>query len=134
MRQAPAWDARLADIKSHLPGVELIEYLDAFNNEHAYDWSQLPDTLDGLIVVAKAKRIGSNRHVLGPYARAELRSLVAHKPVLLHTYHHGLVPIIDCSSDLIGPEEERKAAPDRTELLEAGLPHTQSSTRSTGTN
>ncbi|MET9669376.1 hypothetical protein ABZY19_29020 [Streptomyces sp. NPDC006475] len=108
MRQAPAWDARLADIRRHLPGVELLEYLDVFNDVHPYDWSQVAGTLDGLIIVAKAKRIGSNSHILGPYARGELRSLVAHKPVLLHTYRHGLVPIIDCSSGLIGPEEKRK--------------------------
>ncbi|MEW2425995.1 hypothetical protein AB0911_36325 [Streptomyces nigra] len=99
------WERWLECIAEDLPdGVELLHYRTAFEGA-AYDWDALANRLDGLVVIGRPKRLGSRVHVLGPVARLELRSLVATKPVLLFTHNHGLVPVVDCLSQVMPPEE-----------------------------
>ena len=99
------WQRWLTCITEGLPsGVELLHYHSAFE-ERSYDWDALVDGLDGLVIIGKPKRLGSRVHVLGPVARLELRSLVAKKPVLLWTHNMGLVPVIDCKSQVMTPPE-----------------------------
>lgn len=101
----PNWQRWLDRIAQDLPdGVELLHYRSVYA-ESAYDWDTLADRLDGLVVIGKPKRLGSRVHVLGPVARLELRSLVAQKPVLLFTHNLGLVPVIDCKSQVMSPAE-----------------------------
>ncbi|TFV29953.1 hypothetical protein E4K10_46570 [Streptomyces sp. T1317-0309] len=76
-----------------------------FGDGRRYDWDTIVDRLDGLVVVGKPKRLGSRVHVLGPVARLELRSLIAKKPVLLFAHNLGLVPVIDCRSQVMPPSE-----------------------------
>ncbi|ALV39306.1 hypothetical protein [Streptomyces sp. CdTB01] len=97
------WQRWLKRITEDLPeGVELLHYRSAFE-EGSYEWDTLVDQLDGLVVIGRPKRLGSRVHVLGPVARLELRSLVAKKPVLLFTHNLGLVPVIDCMSQVMPP-------------------------------
>ena len=97
------WQRWLKRITEDLPeGVELVDYSSAFEGS-AYDWDTLAGQLDGLVVIGRPKRLGSRVHVLGPVARLELRSLVARKPVLLFTHNMGLVPVIDCKSQVMTP-------------------------------
>ncbi|WP_454314423.1 hypothetical protein [Streptomyces phaeoluteigriseus] len=99
------WQRWLKRITEDLPeGVELLHYRSAFE-EGSYDWDTLADQLDGLVVIGRPKRLGSRVHVLGPVARLELRSLVAKKPVLLFTHNLGLVPAIDCRSQVMPPSD-----------------------------
>lgn len=99
------WQRWLKRITEDLPqGVELIHYRSAFGGA-PYDWDTLAGRLDGLVVIGRPKRLGSRVHVLGPVARLELRSLVAKKPVLLFTHNLGLVPVIDCRSQVMPPPE-----------------------------
>ncbi|MGW0653745.1 hypothetical protein ACWD4T_34025, partial [Streptomyces umbrinus] len=60
--------------------------------------------LDGLVILGQQKRPGSRVFLLGPVARLELRSLVAQKPVLIYTHNLGLIPVIDCQSQVLAPE------------------------------
>ncbi|TLS45700.1 hypothetical protein FE633_13100 [Streptomyces montanus] len=99
------WERWLKSITEDLPdGVELLHYRSAFE-ESRYDWDTLAGRLDGLVVIGRPKRLGSRVHVLGPVARLELRSLVAQKPVLLFTHNLGLVPVIDCMSQVMPPAD-----------------------------
>ncbi|MET8955501.1 hypothetical protein [Streptomyces sp. NPDC004533] len=99
------WQRLLKRITEDLPdGVELLHYGSAFEGR-PYAWDTVVDQLDGLVVIGRPKRLGSRVHVLGPVARLELRSLVAHKPVLLFTHNSGLVPVIDCRSQVMAPPE-----------------------------
>ena len=99
------WQRWLKRITEDLPaGVELLHYSSAFEGQ-PYAWETLVDQLDGLVVIGRPKRLGSRVHVLGPVARLELRSLVAQKPVLLFTHNLGLVPVIDCKSQIMSPSE-----------------------------
>ncbi|GGN41200.1 hypothetical protein [Streptomyces fuscichromogenes] len=99
------WERWLARITEDLPvGVDLLHYRSAFG-ESAYDWDTLADQLDGLVVIGRPKRLGSRVHVLGPVARLELRSLVAKKPVLLFTHNLGLIPVVDCMSQVMSPAD-----------------------------
>ncbi|MFH8699000.1 hypothetical protein [Streptomyces chartreusis] len=99
------WERWLTRITEDLPdGVELLHYRSAFDGT-AYDWNTLASQLDGLVVIGRPKRLGSRVHVLGPVARLELRSLIASKPVLLFTHNLGLVPAIDCMSQVMPPSE-----------------------------
>jgi hypothetical protein len=99
------WQRWLKRITEDLPdGVELLHYRSAFG-ESPYDWDTLADQLDGLVVIGRPKRLGSRVHVLGPVARLELRSLVAKKPVLLFTHNFGLVPVVDCMSQVMSPAD-----------------------------
>ncbi|MFG2463365.1 hypothetical protein ACGFWE_40820 [Streptomyces sp. NPDC048523] len=99
------WERWLKRITEDLPaGVELLHYRSVFGTS-AYDWDALAGQLDGLVVIGRPKRLGSRVHVLGPVARLELRSLVAQKPVLLFTHNLGLVPVVDCMSQVMTPAE-----------------------------
>ncbi len=99
------WQRLLKRIADDLPdGVELLDYSSAFGDT-SYDWDTLADQLDGLVVIGRPKRLGSRVHVLGPVARLELRSLVAKKPVLLFTHNLGLIPVVDCMSQVMSPVE-----------------------------
>lgn len=99
------WERWLKRITEDLPdGVELLHYRSAFG-ECAYDWDTLADQLDGLVVIGRPKRLGSRVHLLGPVARLELRSLVTQKPVLLFTHNLGLIPVIDCRSQVMPPAD-----------------------------
>ncbi|MFJ5680257.1 hypothetical protein [Streptomyces sp. NPDC093097] len=103
---SPKWDSWLAQITEELPdGVEVLHYRNTFTNDRPYDWDNLVDTLDGLVIVGKQKRAGSRVYLLGPIARLELRSLIARKPVLLHGHNLGLIPVIDCQSQILPPED-----------------------------
>ncbi|WP_307710772.1 hypothetical protein [Streptomyces sp. V1I6] len=87
-------------------GVEYVTYATAFgDHERPYDWSQIVDTIDALVIPCRPKKPGSAVHILGPTARLELRSLVAHKPVLLYSRKFGLVPVIDCLSQVLPPTD-----------------------------
>ncbi|MGP3777098.1 hypothetical protein ACTWJ8_40320 (plasmid) [Streptomyces sp. SDT5-1] len=103
--ERPQWDGWREQITGALPeGVEVLDYRNVFGDDRPYDpndWKQLVSTLDGLIVVGKQKRAGSRVYLLGPVARLELRSLIAHKPVLLWGHHQGLIPVIDCKSQVM---------------------------------
>ncbi|MEJ8653624.1 hypothetical protein WKI65_37670 [Streptomyces sp. MS1.AVA.3] len=102
---SPKWDSWLTQITESLPdGVEILHYRNVFN-ERPYDWGSIVEDLDGLIIVGKQKRPGSRVYLLGPIARLELRSLIARKPVLLYGHNLGLVPVIDCRSQVLAPEE-----------------------------
>ncbi|MGW6145297.1 hypothetical protein ACWFR4_45870, partial [Streptomyces sp. NPDC055140] len=82
---SPKWDSWLEQITSELPsGVEILHYRNTFGEDRAYEWGQLAETLDGLVIVGKQKRPGGRVYLLGPVARLELRSVVARKPVLLY--------------------------------------------------
>jgi hypothetical protein len=99
------WQRWLKRITEDLPdSVELLHYRSAFEGS-PYDWDSLAGQLDGLVVIGRPKRLGSRVHVLGPVARLELRSMVAQKPVLLFTHNLGLVPVIDCMSQVMAPAE-----------------------------
>lgn len=99
------WPRLLKRITEDLPaGVELLHYRTAFEG-NSYDWDSFAGQLDGLVVIGRSKRLGSRVHVLGPVARLELRSLIASKPVLLFTHNLGLVPAIDCMSQVMPPPE-----------------------------
>lgn len=104
MRRLRTWDSRVARIAAELPGAELFDYRSVFSEDRPYDWPSFAEELDGLVIVAKPKRRGSRVHLLGPIARHELRSLIAHKPVLIHSHNGGLIPVIDCKSQVLGPD------------------------------
>ncbi|MFJ5804015.1 hypothetical protein [Streptomyces decoyicus] len=128
-RGSEKWDSRLAHIREALPtGVEVLTYESVFGGDRPYDWGPLADELDGLVVLGKAKRPGSRVYVLGPTARQELRSLIARKPVLIYSHNLGLIPVIDCKSQVLAPEETPRlklVAPKRwtanSETLSAAL-------------
>ncbi|MFE1775520.1 hypothetical protein [Streptomyces sp. NPDC059008] len=103
--RSPKWGGWLAQITEELPdGVEILHYRNAFSDERPYDWDSLVEGLDGLVVVGKQKRAGSRVYLLGPIARLELRSLIARKPVLLYGHNLGLIPVIDCQSQILARE------------------------------
>jgi len=122
------WERWLRRITEDLPdGVELVHYRTAFEGD-SYDWDTLAGQLDGLVVIGRPKRLGSRVHILGPVARLELRSLVARKPVLLFTHNLGLVPVVDCMSQVMPPSDAPRlklTAPKRwnrdSSTLEAAL-------------
>lgn len=102
---SPKWNGWLAQITDQLPGgVEVLHYRSVFTDNRPYDWDTLVGTIDGLVVVGKQKRAGSRVYRLGPVARLELRSVIAQKPVLLHGHNLGLIPVIDCQSQVLNPE------------------------------
>ncbi|MGI5532487.1 hypothetical protein ACQEVX_35500 [Streptomyces syringium] len=124
----PKWDSWLKQIEGELPGgVEILHYRNAFT-DRPYDWNDLAGELDGLVVVGKQKRPGSRVYLFGPIARLELRSLIAKKPVLLFGHNLGLIPAIDCKSQVLGPADAPRLkliAPKRwkrdSETLQAAL-------------
>jgi hypothetical protein len=102
----PKWDSWLAQITAQLPdGVEILHYRNVFTDDHPYDWDNLVAGIDGLVIVGKQKRAGSRVYLLGPIARLELRSLIAEKPVLLYGHNLGLIPVIDCQSQVLARED-----------------------------
>ncbi|MCF3105426.1 hypothetical protein IPZ58_28110 [Streptomyces roseoverticillatus] len=131
---SPKWDSWLQQIADELPeGVEILHYRNAFPDDRPYDWDALVGELDGLIVVGKQKRAGSRVNLLGPVARLELRSLIATKPVLLYGHNLGLIPAIDCKSQvmpretaarlkLIAPKRWRRDSPTLQAALAALTP------------
>lgn len=108
IKERPRWDARLEAIRGRLPeGVELLTYETAFPSDTDYpdQWTALAPQLDGLIVIAPQKKPGGAVFRVGPVARKELRDLAgAKKPVLLHTWDWGLVPLVDCLPNRTGKE------------------------------
>ncbi|WP_150112976.1 hypothetical protein [Streptomyces violaceusniger] len=105
-RNNPKWENWLAQITDELPdGVQILHYGSLFSEDRPYDWETVADDLDGLVVVGKQKRPGSRVNLLGPIARLELRSLVARKPALLYGHNLGLIPVIDCKSQVLAPED-----------------------------
>ncbi|WP_369384098.1 hypothetical protein [Streptomyces sp. cg36] len=128
-RNNPKWDNWLTQITEQLPpGVDILHYSNTFSEERPYDWGSVAGSLDGLVIVGKQKRAGSRVNLLGPFARLELRSLIAQKPVLLYGHNLGLIPVIDCKSQVLAPEHAPRLkliAPKRwkhsTETLHAAL-------------
>ncbi|WP_438490714.1 hypothetical protein [Streptomyces sp. S186] len=105
-RSSEKWQSRLTQITEALPaGVEVLHYENIFGGERAYDWEGIADELDGLVVVGRAKRPGSRVYFLGPTARHELRSLIARKPVLIYSHNLGLIPVIDCKSQVLDHDD-----------------------------
>lgn len=103
---SPKWDRLLERVTERLPdGVEVLYHHNVFARGQAYDWDSIVDSLDGLVVLAEPKRMGSRVYRLGPVARLELRSLIAHKPVLLDSHNLGLIPVIDCKSQILAPDD-----------------------------
>lgn len=101
----PKWDGWLGSVTKALPsGVDVLHYRNAFASGQ-YDWESLAKGIDGLVVLGKQKRPGSRVYLLGPVARLELRSLIAQKPVLLYGHSLGLIPVIDCKSQVLAPAE-----------------------------
>lgn len=101
----PKWDSWLAQITQELPdGAEVLHYRSVFTEDRPYDWDTFAEEIDGLVVVGKQKRAGSRVYRFGPVARLELRSLIARKPVLLYAHSQGLIPVIDCQSQILTPE------------------------------
>lgn len=106
-QESEKWDTWVGRIRAGLPGrVELLQYEDEFT-DRPYNWDSAVDSLDGLIVVGRQKRKGSRVYYLSSGVRRELKSLVATKPVLLYVHGHGLVPVIDCASQVL-PERSRE--------------------------
>ncbi|MFF3558269.1 hypothetical protein ACFYXL_33200 [Streptomyces tsukubensis] len=102
---SPKWESWLAQITEELPaGVEVLHYRSVFGDDRPYEWDRFVEQLDGLVIVGKQKRAGSRVNLLGPVARLELRSLIAYKPVLLYGHNLGLIPVIDCKSQVLRPE------------------------------
>lgn len=100
------WDNWLAQISQELPdGAQVLHYRSVFTEDRPYDWDTFAEEIDGLVVVGKQKRAGSRVYRFGPVARLELRSLIARKPVLLYAHSQGLIPVIDCQSQILAPEE-----------------------------
>lgn len=103
---SPKWDSWLSQITEELPdGVEILHYRNVYSGDRPYDWDNLVEGIDGLVVVGKQKRAGGRVYLLGPVARLELRSLIARKPVLLYGHNLGLIPVIDCQSQVLAPED-----------------------------
>ncbi|MER6160915.1 hypothetical protein ABT147_36240 [Streptomyces sp. NPDC001868] len=103
--ETPKWNDWLAQITQELPeGVEVLHYRSVFTDDRPYDWATFAEEVDGLVVVGKQKRAGSRVYRFGPVARLELRSLIARKPVLLYAHSQGLIPVIDCQSQVLTPE------------------------------
>ncbi|MFE3770833.1 hypothetical protein [Streptomyces sp. NPDC059122] len=103
---SPKGERLLARVTERLPdGVEILHHHNVFTNDRPYDWDSIVDSLDGLVVLAEPKRPGSRVYFLGPVARLELRSLIAHKPVLLDSHNLGLIPVIDCKSQVLAPQD-----------------------------
>ncbi|WP_239010453.1 hypothetical protein [Streptomyces sp. 769] len=103
---SPKWDSWLTQITEELPdGVEILHYRNTVTNDRPYDWDSLVEGLDGLVIVGKQKRAGGRVYLLGPIARLELRSLIARKPVLLYGHNLGLIPVIDCKSQVLAPQD-----------------------------
>ncbi|MFE2038641.1 hypothetical protein ACFXBB_36560 [Streptomyces scopuliridis] len=106
MRKSSKWDAWLTRITESLPeGVEVLHYHKAFPGDRPYDWDAVAGDLDGLVILGRQKRPGSRVFLMGPVARLELRSLIARKPVLIYTHNLGLIPVIDCKSQVLTPED-----------------------------
>jgi hypothetical protein len=107
IRANGGWDDRLRHVRKLLPnGVELLAYDDVFprGTDYYETWSQFAAQLDGLVVVAKRKKPAKYVYRLGPVARNELKMFVAAaKPVLLLAKGMGLVPVVDCRPQRIGP-------------------------------
>ncbi|MEU5161227.1 hypothetical protein AB0G74_16695 [Streptomyces sp. NPDC020875] len=102
---SPKWESWLAQITEELPAeVEVLHYRSVFGDDRPYEWDRFVEQLDGLVIVGKQKRAGSRVNLLGPVARLELRSLIAQKPVLLYGHNLGLIPVIDCKSQVLRPE------------------------------
>lgn len=126
---SPKWGSWLEQIAEQLPdGVEVLHYRNVFTHGRPYEWDNLAEEIDGLVVVGKQKRPGSRVNLLGPIARLELRSLIAQKPVLLYGHNLGLIPVIDCKSQILTPEDAPRLkliAPKRwrrdTDTLKAAL-------------
>ncbi|WP_157968678.1 hypothetical protein [Streptomyces geranii] len=98
----PKWDNWLAQITQDLPdSAEVLHYRSVFTDDQPYDWDTVAGEIDGLVVVGKQKRAGSRVYRFGPVARLELRSLIAQKPVLLYAHSQGLIPVIDCQSQVL---------------------------------
>ncbi|MCX4851865.1 hypothetical protein [Streptomyces sp. NBC_00893] len=103
---SPKWDSWLTQITEQLPdGVEILHYRSVFTAGRPYNWDSVVGGIDGLVVVGKQKRPGSRVYLLGPIARLELRSLIARKPVFLYGHNLGLIPVIDCRSQVLAPED-----------------------------
>ncbi len=103
---SPKWASWLTQITEQLPdGVEILHYRSVFTADRPYNWDSVVEGIDGLVVVGKQKRPGSRVYLLGPIARLELRSLIARKPVFLYGHNLGLIPVIDCRSQVLAPED-----------------------------
>ncbi|MFE3413111.1 hypothetical protein ACFXMT_33760 [Streptomyces mirabilis] len=105
----PNWQRRFDAVREALPqGVELLHYSADLANKGTYQdaWTDLANTLDGLVVAGQRAKAGKTRLIqLGPTGRRELITIVgAGKPVLLHSMEHGLVPVLDCQPKRTGTE------------------------------
>lgn len=100
IRHLDQWPAIRKRIARQLPGAHLLAFEDAFDGTPEYEngWEGFAAGLDGLVLVSQwgSAKKQSRMYRLGPFARTELKTLVAaRKPVLLSTVG-GLVPVIDC--------------------------------------
>lgn len=105
-RQAtPGWPRTLERIAGALPGgVWLDTFTDAFPGgpqQYRAHWHDYAADLDGLVVLAEP--VAPRTYLLGPGARAEVRSVIAAgQPVLVFTDTDGLIPIVDCKAERTG--------------------------------
>ncbi|MEU5421109.1 hypothetical protein [Streptomyces sp. NPDC020667] len=101
------WEDRVKAVRTRLPrGIDLLTYGTAFTGGEDYveRWEKFAQGLDGLVLIAPQKKPGGKVYRLGPTARDELRSVVAAgKPVLLFARTYGLVPVVDCLPNRVGP-------------------------------
>lgn len=101
------WGERLKAVRTRLPrDIDLLTYGTAFagGDDYVERWEEFAQGLDGLVLIAPQKKPGGKVYRLGPTARDELRTVVsAGKPVLLFARTYGLVPVVDCLPNRVGP-------------------------------
>lgn len=99
------WQQTLEWVCAALPaGVVVDTFTDAFpggTKQYQARWRDYATDLDGLLVLGE--RVAEHAYLLGPSARAELRTVIgARLPVLLCTPSRGLVPVVDCRPERVG--------------------------------
>ncbi|NUL03315.1 hypothetical protein HRW07_08685 [Streptomyces lunaelactis] len=114
IRDRKGWPWRLKEIRKSLPqDIRLSRFPTIFGEysdgqrDYDRDWSEYFAGLDGLILVGYRSRSGPLRVRLGPLARRELLAVVpTGRPVFVHAWEKGLVPLVDCEPVKVDIEKE----------------------------
>jgi hypothetical protein len=114
IRDRKGWPWRLKEIRKSLPqGVRLPRFPTVFGEfsdgqrDYDRDWEEYFAGLDGLILVGYRSQSGPLRVKLGPLARRELLAVVpTGRPVFVHAWDKGLVPLVDCNPVKADTEKE----------------------------
>ncbi|MFC5154110.1 hypothetical protein [Streptomyces amakusaensis] len=112
------WRWRFTEIRKALPAdVRLPRFSTVFGDrsdgqrEYERDWETYFAGLDGLVLVGYRSQSGLLRVRLGPVARRELLAVVpSGRPVFVHAWEMGLVPLVDCDpvKTVTGPEGKER--------------------------